>query len=54
MSDKVFLRVEEVKPRFIRLFEVLEWIGHIAYRLALSPKFSAIHNVIVISKLHNV
>ncbi|XP_038887083.1 uncharacterized protein LOC120077259 [Benincasa hispida] len=40
-----FGRKWKLSPRFIELFDVLERIGHIAYRLALPPSLSAVHNV---------
>ena len=63
MGDHVFLRVipkrEVVRfgkrgnlaPRYIRLFEVLERVGTIAYRLALPPSLSGVHEVFHVSML---
>ncbi len=63
VGDKVFLKVSPWKkimrfgrkgkliPRFIRLYEVLERVGHLAYRLALPPKLERIHNVFHVSML---
>ncbi|XP_022897625.1 uncharacterized protein LOC111411315 [Olea europaea var. sylvestris] len=63
VGDKVFLKVAPMKgvlrfdkkgklrPRFIGPFEILERIGVMAYRLALSPELAAVHNVFHISML---
>ena len=63
VGDKVFLKVsswrkilrfgkkEKLSLRFIRSYEVLERIGHVAYRLALPPEFSKLHNVFHVSIL---
>ena len=37
--------------RFIGLFEILERVGTIAYRLALSPSMSGVHEVFHVSML---
>ena len=41
----------KLSPRFIGHFEILERIGTVAYRLALSPSMSGIHEVFHISIL---
>ncbi|XP_022149797.1 uncharacterized protein LOC111018144 [Momordica charantia] len=63
VGDHVFLCVAPVKgvlrfgkkgklsPRFIGPFEILERIGPVAYRLALPPSLSAVHNVFHVSML---
>ncbi|XP_022880950.1 uncharacterized protein LOC111398254 [Olea europaea var. sylvestris] len=63
IGEKVFLKVAQIKgilrfgkkgkvsPRFIDPFEILEKIGNVAYRLALLPDLSAMHNVFHISML---
>ena len=57
MGEKVFLKVSswrkilrfgkkgKLSPRFIGPYEVLERIGHLAYRLALPPELTKLHNV---------
>ncbi|KAL0562069.1 hypothetical protein IC582_002519 [Cucumis melo] len=63
IGDKVFLKVAPMKgvlrferrgklsPRFVGPFEILERIGPVAYRLALPPSLSAVHDVFHISML---
>ena len=63
MGDHVFLKVMpkremvrfgkrgKLAPRYIGLFEILERVSTIAYRLALSPGLSSIHEVFHISML---
>ena len=41
----------KLSPRFIRPFEILERIGTVAYRLALSPSMSGVHEVLHVSML---
>ncbi|KAA0064203.1 pol protein [Cucumis melo var. makuwa] len=41
----------KLSPRFVRPFEILEWIGPVAYRLALPPPFCAVHDVFHVSML---
>ncbi|XP_059627473.1 uncharacterized protein LOC132270306 [Cornus florida] len=41
----------KLAPRFIGPFEITERIGEVAYRLALPPKLSAVHNVFHVSML---
>ena len=61
--DNVFLKVLPIKsvvrfgvrgklnPRYIGLYEVLEKIGLVAYRLALPPSLAGVHNVFHVSQL---
>ncbi|KAL5540548.1 hypothetical protein UlMin_043251 [Ulmus minor] len=61
--DSVFLKVAPMKgvmrfgkkgklsPRFIGPFEILERIGKVAYKLALPPELSSVHNVFHVSTL---
>ncbi|KAA0045421.1 pol protein [Cucumis melo var. makuwa] len=61
--DKVFLKVAPMKgvlqferrgklsPRFVGPFEILEQIGPMAYRLALPPSLSTVHDVFHVSML---
>ena len=46
VGDHVFL-----KPRFIGPFEILKRIGIVAYRLALPPSMSGVHEVFHVSML---
>ncbi|KAL4011293.1 hypothetical protein IC575_028347 [Cucumis melo] len=48
VGDKVFLKLS---PRFVGPFEILEQIGPVAYRLALPPSLSAVHDVFHVSML---
>ncbi|XP_052203075.1 uncharacterized protein LOC127808545 [Diospyros lotus] len=62
-GDHVWLRVMPMKgvrrfvvsgklsSRYIGLFEILERVGTLAYRLALPPQLSGIHNVFHVSVL---
>ncbi|GKA44636.1 hypothetical protein Tco_0737360 [Tanacetum coccineum] len=62
-EDIVFLKVSPCKgvrrcdlkgklsPRFICPFEILDRVGEVSYRLALSPQLSHVHNVFHISLL---
>ena len=63
VGDYVFLKVMpkigvvrfdkrgKLSSRFIGPFEILERIGTVAYRLALSPSMSGVHEVFHISML---
>ncbi|KAL5570498.1 hypothetical protein UlMin_027073 [Ulmus minor] len=63
VGDRVFLKVSPMKgvmrfgkkgklsPRFVGPFEILERIGDLAYRVALPPAMSGIHNVFHVSML---
>ncbi|KAK6121747.1 hypothetical protein DH2020_044510 [Rehmannia glutinosa] len=63
VGEKVFLRVSPTKgifrfgkrgklnPRYVGPYEVLERVGRVAYRLALPPAMSGIHNVFHVSML---
>ena len=63
VGDRVFLRVSpwkgvrrfgkkgKLSPRFIGPFEILERVGQVAYRLALPPALSAVHDVFHVSAL---
>ena len=41
----------KLSPRYIGPFEILERVGKVAYRFALSPRMSGVHNVFHISML---
>ncbi|RVX14880.1 Retrovirus-related Pol polyprotein from transposon 17.6 [Vitis vinifera] len=63
VGDHVFLKVSPMKsimrfgrkgkygPRFVRPFKVLERVGTLAYKVALPPSLSKIHNVFHVSTL---
>ena len=46
-----FGKHEKLSPRFIGPFEILERIGTVAYRLALSPSMTCVHEVFHVSML---
>ena len=46
-----FSKRGKLSPRYIRLFEVLERVGIVAYRLALLPSLSSVHDVFHVSML---
>ena len=63
IEEKVFLKVSpwkkvmrfgekgKLSPRFIGPYEVIEKVGPVAYRLALSPELENIHNIFHVSTL---
>ncbi|KAL0539556.1 hypothetical protein IC582_023772 [Cucumis melo] len=63
VGDKMFLKVAPMRgvlrferrgklsPRFVGPFEILERIGPVAYRLALPPSLSTVHDVFHVSML---
>ncbi|XP_020095063.1 uncharacterized protein LOC109714762 [Ananas comosus] len=42
----------KLSSRYIGPYEVLEWIGAVAYRLALPSKLADVHNAFHVSNLH--
>ena len=50
MSDQ-FGKRGKLLPRFIGPFEILERMGTVAYRLALPPSMSGVHEVLHVSML---
>ena len=46
-----FGKHEKLSPRFIGPLEILERIGTVAYRLALSPNMTCVHEVFHVSML---
>ena len=46
-----FGKHDKLSPRFIGPFEILERIGTVAYRLALPPSMSSVHEVFHVSML---
>ena len=63
VGDHIFLKVMpkrgvvrfgkrgKLSPRFVGLFEILERVGTVAYRLALPPSMSGVHEVFHVSML---
>ena len=63
IGDYVFLRVSPMRgvklfgpkgklsPRFIGPFQILDRVGAVAYRIALPPSLSGVHNVFHVSML---
>ena len=63
MGDKVFLKISpwkgvlrfgkrgKLSPRYIGLYEVIERVGPVAYRLSLPLELSQIHYVFHVSML---
>ena len=41
----------KLSPRFIGPFEILDRVGKVAYRLALPPQLSQVHNIFHVSML---
>ena len=46
-----FGKRRKLSPRFIGPFEILERVGTVAYRLALQPSMSSVHEVFNVSML---
>ena len=46
-----FGKWEKLLTRYIGPFEILERVGNVAYRLALSPSLSSVHEVFHVSML---
>ena len=46
-----FSKRGKLAPRYIGPFEILERVGIVAYRLALPPKLSGVHEVFQVSML---
>ena len=46
-----FSKRGKLSPRFIGPFEILERVGTVAYRLALPPNMSGVHEVFHVSML---
>ena len=47
----IFGKRGKLEPRYIRPFEILEKVGTVAYRLALPPSLSGVHEVFHVSML---
>ena len=45
------LKKGKLSPRFMGLFEILERVGTLAYKVALPPDLPNIHNVFYVSTL---
>ncbi|XP_062075757.1 uncharacterized protein LOC133779874 [Humulus lupulus] len=48
---KRFGKKGKLSPRFVGLFEILEQVGKVAYRLAMPPALARVHNVFHVSML---
>ena len=46
-----FRKRGKLSPRFVGPFEILERVGTVVYRLALSPSMSGVHEVFHVSML---
>ena len=46
-----FRKREKLNPRYVGPFEILEKIGPVAYRLALTPELANVHDVFHVSML---
>jgi hypothetical protein len=46
-----FGRRGKLNARYIGPYEILDRVGHLAYRLALPPHLSGVHNVFHVSAL---
>ena len=46
-----FGKSEKLSPQFIGLFEILERIGEVTYRVALPPRLAGVHDVFHVSML---
>ncbi|XP_073035304.1 uncharacterized protein [Primulina eburnea] len=46
-----FSKAGKLNPRYVGPFEILEKVGTLAYRLALPPNMSRIHNIFHVSQL---
>ena len=46
-----FSKRGKLSPRYIEPFEILEMVGTVAYRLALPPSLSSVHEVFHVSML---
>nr|GEY29666.1 putative reverse transcriptase domain-containing protein [Tanacetum cinerariifolium] len=51
LKGRTFWQTEEVKPRYVGPFKVLEMIGKVAYKLKLPEEMSRAHNTFHVSNL---
>nr|GEU92537.1 putative reverse transcriptase domain-containing protein [Tanacetum cinerariifolium] len=63
VGDRVLLKVSywkgvvhfkkkgKLAPRYVGPFEIIEWIGHVAYRLGLPEELSGVHDTFYVSNL---
>nr|KYP45839.1 Retrotransposable element Tf2 [Cajanus cajan] len=45
------LKVRKLTPRFVGLYQIIQRVGPVAYRLALPPSLSNLHDVFHVSQL---
>ncbi|XP_062100208.1 uncharacterized protein LOC133806088 [Humulus lupulus] len=51
ISVKRFGKKGKLSPRYVGPFEILDRVGNVAYRVALPPSLSGVHNVFHVSQL---
>ena len=51
LEDENLLRKGKLSPRFVGLFEILERVGTLAYKVTLPLSLSKIHNMFYVSTL---
>ncbi|XP_062080294.1 uncharacterized protein LOC133785048 [Humulus lupulus] len=48
---KWFGKKGKISPRYVKLFEILDRVGNVTYRVAILPSLSGVHNVFHASQL---
>ncbi|XP_062100468.1 uncharacterized protein LOC133806374 [Humulus lupulus] len=51
ISVKRFAKKGKLSPRYVGPFEILDRVGKVAYRVALPPSLSKVHNIFHVSQL---